>query len=156
SGRWRLRLQQRTEGQMFKRNAIQLISWAMAKSRISKLLDRTNGRRGGVILVYHEIGRGPLFRQLTQLSGVYTFVPLDEFVMRLGQGKCTSGLTAITFDDGVGETTETAASIAIANGWPMTFYLPTRYLDTREPSWFLELDPLLRRAKGATLSLNGR
>jgi peptidoglycan/xylan/chitin deacetylase (PgdA/CDA1 family) len=61
----------------------------------------------------------------------------------LVEGKSTSKLAAITFDDGYALTIESAAQLAQANGWPMTFYLPTRYLDKGVPYWFQELTPLL-------------
>src|SRR5262249_16314258 len=68
---------------------------------------------------------------------------LSDFVSRLVEGKSTSKLAAITFDDGYALTIESAAQLAQRNGWPMTFYLPTRYLDKGVPYWFQELKHLL-------------
>jgi peptidoglycan/xylan/chitin deacetylase (PgdA/CDA1 family) len=138
---------------MLRQKTIKLASQMLARTPIVRALDRKNGRRGGMILVFHEIGAELLGKHLSRLADVYQFVSLDEFVTRLTQGKSTIGLTAITFDDGVGWVTEGAARLAIDRGWPMTFYLPTRYLDTKEPYWFLELDQLLNRAKGGSLTL---
>ena len=114
-------------------------------------LDRMNGRRGGVILVFHETTPEILQRQLDQIAQRYTFISLDAFVDRLIAGKSTTGVCAITFDDGIGSVTETASALAITRGWPMTFYLPTRYLDTGEAYWFFELGLLLKRAAGANV-----
>src|SRR5262249_13499800 len=102
--------------------------------------------RGGIILVFHEISHAQLAKHLGQLSELYRFIPLSEFVSRLAQGKSTAGLAVITFDDGYGSVIESAAHLARIYGWPMTFFLPTRYLDTREPYWFQELEPLLEGA----------
>jgi peptidoglycan/xylan/chitin deacetylase (PgdA/CDA1 family) len=103
--------------------------------------------------VFHEPTPDVLSRQLNQVARMYTFVALDEFVDRLAKAKSTVGIAAITFDDGVGAVTEAGAALAAVHGWPMTFYLPTRYLDTRLPYWFLELDLLLKRGAGQTLQL---
>ena len=53
-------------------------------------LDRMNGRRGGVILVFHETTPEILQRQLDQIADQYTFVSLDAFVDRLIAGKSTT------------------------------------------------------------------
>ncbi len=138
---------------MLRQKTIKLASKVLAKTHLVKALDRNNGRRGGVILVFHDISAEVLSNHLSHLGETYTYVSLSEFVDRLTEGKSTSGLAAITFDDGLGSVTEGAARIAIRHGWPMTFYLPTRYLDTKEPYWFLELDLLLNRAAGGKLEL---
>ena len=121
-----------------------LLSWG---------LERANGRRGGVILAYHEVPAETLRQQLTLLRERYRYVSLSELVGRLAANQSTVGLAAITFDDGYGPTVEDAARIAHETGWPMTFYLPTRYLDSRQPYWYQELRPLLDRSpvRGANL-----
>jgi peptidoglycan/xylan/chitin deacetylase (PgdA/CDA1 family) len=118
-------------------------------------LDRVNGRRGGVILVFHDAPADVFRRQLDQVAQRYTFIALDEFVDRLIAGKSTTGVCAITCDDGIGSVTEAASALALERGWPMTFYLPTRYLDTGEPYWFFEMDPLLARAAGVNVVFEG-
>src|SRR6266478_3762906 len=133
---------------MFRRTAIRFASQVLARTNTLRTLDRGNRRRGGVILVFHEITFDVLAAHLNHLAAMYTFVPLDEFVRRLAAQKSTVGLAVITFDDGLNTVTEAAASLATDHGWPMTFYLPTRYLDTGEPYWFLELDLLLSRGAG--------
>jgi peptidoglycan/xylan/chitin deacetylase (PgdA/CDA1 family) len=68
-------------------------------------------------------------------------VPLSTLVDRIKQGKPTRGTFAITVDDGVGETVRALGAVAVEREWPVTFYLPTRYLDTGEgiPFQWLEL-----------------
>jgi peptidoglycan/xylan/chitin deacetylase (PgdA/CDA1 family) len=133
-------------GNPYRDTAITLSSRVFAKTRITRVLDQLNRRRGGLILVFHEISHEQLSNHLAQLSEYYVFISLSEFVSRLAQGKSTSGLAVITFDDGYGLVIESAAHLAQRHGWPMTFFLPTRYLDTREPYWYQELKPLLERA----------
>jgi len=135
--------------------AIKLASQFCAKARLTKALDKWNNRRGGLILVFHEISQTQLSKHLAQLSELYTFISLSEFTVRLAGGKPTSGLAAITFDDGYGAVVESAAALAKLHEWPMTFYLPTRYLDTREPYWYQELEPLLESATRRHLAVNG-
>lgn len=121
---------------------------------ISRGLEKLNARRGGVILVYHEIRARELRDHLTLLSEWYRFVSLSEFVGRLAAKQSTTGLAAITFDDGYGPVVEDAASLSLEMSWPMTFYLPTRYLDTRQPFWYQEIGPLLDRAPAHGASLD--
>jgi len=135
--------------------ALRLATQIFTKARLAGVLDKWNGRKGGFILVFHEISEAQLAKHLTQLSRSYTFVSLSEFTGRLADGKSTSGLAVITFDDGYGAVIESAARLARLHGWPMTFFLPTRYLDTREPNWYQELGPLLQRATRERLTLNG-
>ena len=87
-----------------------------------------------------------LRQHLTLLSERYKYVSLAEFVSRLAAKQSTTGLAAITYDDGYGPVVEDAAQLSSETGWPMTFYLPTRYLDSRQPFWYQELKPLLDRS----------
>ncbi|MCP9496449.1 MAG: polysaccharide deacetylase family protein [Pyrinomonadaceae bacterium MAG19_C2-C3] len=125
---------------------LQIASRLAARTGVSKSLDRWNGRRGGIILAYHDISFERLAAQLALIAESYTFVSLTEFVNRIAQDKPTTKLAVITFDDGYGETMEAAARLAAANKWAMTFYLPTRYLDTNEPFWYQELKHLVGRS----------
>lgn len=140
---------------MGRRQIVKLASSVLARTRLAGTLDRLNGRRGGVILVFHETTPEILRRQLDQVEQRYAFISLDAFVDRLIAGKSTTGVCAITLDDGIGPVTEAASALAITQGWPMTFYLPTRYLDTGEAYWFLELDLLLTHAAGANVVFEG-
>lgn len=124
-----------------------------ASPLLSAVLERANGRRGGIILAYHELAARTLRDQLLRVSERYRFVSLSEFVDRVAADRSTAGLAAITFDDGYGPVVEDAARISQEQGWPMTFYLPTRYLDSREPYWYQELRPLLERAQEGAAGL---
>jgi peptidoglycan/xylan/chitin deacetylase (PgdA/CDA1 family) len=143
-------------GSSYRDTAITLTSQVFAKARITRALDQLNSRRGGIILAFHEISHGQLSKHLAQVSERYTFISLSEFVSRLAQGKSTSRLAVITFDDGYGPAIESAAHLAQLHGWPMTFFLPTRYLDTREPYWYQELTPLLERATCEYMTVEDR
>ena len=56
-------------------------------------------------------------------------IPLEELIERFKLGKSTAGCFALTFDDGVGSTVRNISSKCIERSWPVTFYLPTQYLD---------------------------
>jgi peptidoglycan/xylan/chitin deacetylase (PgdA/CDA1 family) len=127
----------------------------LARTFALKALDTLNRRRGGVILVFHEISALQLSSHLACLSDRYRFVSLAEFIDRLEKGKTTAGLAVITFDDGYQQVIECAAELAQLQGWPMTFFLPTRYLDTREPDWYQELKPLLAQTSRAEVTIDG-
>jgi peptidoglycan/xylan/chitin deacetylase (PgdA/CDA1 family) len=131
--------------------AVRAIATA-ASPVVSWGLERVNARRGGVILAYHEVSAPTLRAHLGLLAGRYRYVSLSELADRLAAKQSTRGLAAITFDDGYGPTIESAAQLSSEHGWPMTFYLPTRYLDSGQPFWYQELRPLLDRARqGARL-----
>jgi peptidoglycan/xylan/chitin deacetylase (PgdA/CDA1 family) len=84
--------------------------------------------RGGFILAYHN---PPAERFVEQIESLVPSQPvaLDELVERHAAGAPTGGLFAITFDDGVGDTVRAIAAVAVERQWPVSFYLPTRYLD---------------------------
>ncbi len=128
-----------------RQTAIKLASNFAVRVNLARRFERFNRSRGGVILAFHEISADKLAAQLAHLAEVYTFISLTEFVNRLREGKSTAGAAAITFDDGYGDVVEAAATLADKNKYPMTFYLPTSYLNTGEPYWYQELKPLLAR-----------
>ena len=142
-------------GGSYRDTVIRCTSQVFAKACLTRALDKLNRRRGGIILAFHEISHAQLSKHLTQLSELYTFISLSEFVSRLAQGKSTSRLAVITFDDGYGPVIESAAQLAQLHGWPMTFFLPTRFLDTCEPYWYQELRPLLERATREHIAVGG-
>lgn len=129
-----------------KRTVIRTVSRLTWISGLDWLIDTINRRRGGVILAYHHISGPVLERQLDLLSRWYTFVSLDEFISRHRQGKTTAGLMAVTFDDGFAEEVEAGADLAVGRGWPMTFYLPTGYILSGKPYWFIRLAALMEAA----------
>jgi peptidoglycan/xylan/chitin deacetylase (PgdA/CDA1 family) len=107
-------------------------SWgarAVANDTLFTMLDRAGGARsGGVILACHDMPTALFVEQIRALS-TYRVVSLTEIVKRHRESRSTRGLLAITFDDGVRDVTHAAAKLAATHGWPITFYLPTRYLD---------------------------
>ena len=84
--------------------------------------------RGGFVLAYHNLPAARFVEQITALAPSRP-VALDEIVERHANGEPTGDLFAITFDDGVGDTVRDIARVAVDREWPVTFYLPTRYLD---------------------------
>lgn len=104
---------------------------------------------GGFVLAFHEIPAERLVEFVSCLRPVQV-VPLSELVQRSKRGKPTSGLMAITVDDGVGENVRSLSKACLAEGWPVTFYIATQYLDTGEAmafQWWRRLKPLLPRQR---------
>jgi peptidoglycan/xylan/chitin deacetylase (PgdA/CDA1 family) len=104
---------------------------------------------GGFVLAFHEISPA---RLAELVEGLHPFQPVDlsELVARSKQRKSTSGLFAITVDDGVGENVRRLGQLFRAKGWPATFYIPTQYLDTGESmvfQWWRWVTPLLPKRR---------
>ena len=100
----------------------------------------------GFVIALHEIPPARLAQLIESLRG--RPVPLSELVDRKKAGKSTSGLFAITIDDGIGYNVRALSQLFQAKQWPATFYLPTEYLDTGRPMPFqlwMRLKPLLPR-----------
>jgi peptidoglycan/xylan/chitin deacetylase (PgdA/CDA1 family) len=97
---------------------------------------------GGFVLAFHTL---PVDRFCTLVDAMKPreVVHLDELVDRVKSQKATDGLFAVTVDDGEGETVRGLSAAAIARQWPITFYLPTRYLETGHGMPFQWLDKLL-------------
>jgi peptidoglycan/xylan/chitin deacetylase (PgdA/CDA1 family) len=103
----------------------------------------------GLVLAFHEIPPQRLADFVDRLRPGQA-VSLTELVKRNKAQKPTSGLFAITVDDGVGENVRNLAQLFLARHWPATFYLPTRYVDTGEGmafQWWRRLQSLLPRRK---------
>jgi peptidoglycan/xylan/chitin deacetylase (PgdA/CDA1 family) len=107
------------------------------------------GFSGGFVLAFHEISPERLAELVDSLRPAEP-IHLSELVKRSRQRKPTSGLMAITVDDGVGDNVRSLARLANSRAWPITFYLPTQYLDTGEGmifQWWRLLKPLLPRRR---------
>jgi peptidoglycan/xylan/chitin deacetylase (PgdA/CDA1 family) len=107
------------------------------------------GFSGGFVLAFHEIQPERL-GQLVDCLRPAQPVHLSELVQRSKERRSTSGLFAITVDDGVGENVKALARFCLAKSWPATFFLPTRYLDTGEGmlfQWWQRMKPHLPRKK---------
>ena len=113
-----------------------------------------NWRHGGYVLAFHS---APADTMTALVDGLHpdTVVSLDEIVSRHRAGQSTAGLFAITVDDGFGPTVEDYCAAAARRGWPVTFYLPTRFLDTGTLP-FLQLQRLQAVLPAATLHVRGR
>ena len=106
---------------------------AIAKS-VSRLgtyypLQYVAGRlAGGFILAFHN---PPVERFVEHIEslGPNRPVSLSELVERHARGGSTAGLFAITFDDGVGDTVRAITTVIAKRQWPVTFFLPTGYLE---------------------------
>jgi peptidoglycan/xylan/chitin deacetylase (PgdA/CDA1 family) len=85
----------------------------------------------GFVLAFHSIPGIQLEAAVDGLSR-REIVPLSELLARNNNGLKTSGLCAITVDDGVGDNVRSLAAVFEKRQWPATFYLPTGYLDSRE------------------------
>ena len=104
---------------------------------------------GGLVLAFHEIPPQRLAEFVDRLKPGQA-VSLSELVKRNKARKPTSGLFAITVDDGVGDNVRALAQLFLARHWPATFYLPTRYIETGEGmafQWWRRLQPVLPRRK---------
>lgn len=110
--------------------------------------------RGGYVLAYHNLP-GALFEQQIAALAPSRPIPLDELVERHARREPTGGLFAITFDDGVADTVRDIAAVARRRQWPVTFYLPTRYLDEPGGLPFQWLRAVERRAPDCTIELPG-
>jgi peptidoglycan/xylan/chitin deacetylase (PgdA/CDA1 family) len=114
----------------------------MTERLLQLLLTRFSG---GFVLAFHEIPP----RRVAEFVDVIKpaqVVPLSELVRRSAQHKSTSGLFAITVDDGVGDNVRALTRLFMARGWPATFYLPTAYIDAADGmafQWWRNLKPWL-------------
>ena len=111
-------------------------------------------RRGGFVLAYHNL---PAARFVAQIEALAPSRPvaLDELVERHANGRPTGDLFAITFDDGVGETVRAIAAAAQARQWPVTFYLPTAYLDEPDGMPFQWLRAIERQTAPLRVEVDG-
>lgn len=89
----------------------------------------------GFVLAFHDIQPDRLAELVDSIQPARP-VSLTELLDRSKQGKPTSGLFAITVDDGVGETVRSLSQLFLTRGWPGTFYLSTGYLDSGEGMGF--------------------
>src|SRR5215467_2268005 len=104
---------------------------------------------GGFVLAFHEISPSHLVDLIECLRPAQA-IPLSEIVKRTRDSKSTSGLFAITVDDGIGDNVRSLTRVFLSRGWPATFYLPTQYLDTGNGmafQWWRLVLPLLPRTR---------
>jgi peptidoglycan/xylan/chitin deacetylase (PgdA/CDA1 family) len=108
---------------------------------------------GGFILAFHDLD-GDRFRELIECLAPDEPVPLSELVDRVHQGKDTRGIFAITVDDGVGDTVRALSAVTKDRHWPITFLLPTGYLDGPDTMAFQWLRRIVARVPPVRLELH--
>ena len=83
---------------------------------------------GGFISCWHDLP-AEIFKLHIESLHPSKPIPLRELIERYKSGKSTKYCFAITFDDGVGTTVRNISQLCATMGWPVTFYIPTDYLD---------------------------
>jgi len=108
-----------------------LVAKCVQASGAYRALDAVCARlAGGFILAYHNPPPERVVEHVRALEPSRP-VPLGELVERHTRGASTVGLFAITFDDGVAATVRAIAPLARRQGWPVTFFIPTAYVESR-------------------------
>ena len=87
-----------------------------------------NKMPGGYILSYHDLSPEVFKSQIDSLAPSKP-IPLNELIERYKLGKSIKNCFAITFDDGVRDTVLNNWNICLKHNWPVTFYLPTDYIN---------------------------
>ena len=137
-----------------------LAAYSLSYSHCGRPLHWAIGRLfGGFVLAFHSLAP-ERFRQLIEALRPNEPVHLGELVDRLKAQKRSDGLFAITVDDRVGDNVRPIAAVAAELHWPVTFFLPTRYLDDRWGMPFQWLDNVLpwfpnRRITSAAVEIDG-
>ena len=90
-----------------------------------KILQKSSG---GYILSFHDLSPKSFESQVECLKPCIP-IALDELIRRYKSGKNIDNCFAITFDDGVETTIKENWNVCKKNNWPVTFYLPTDYLN---------------------------
>lgn len=131
-----------------------IVPRAISYPRVYEPLQRTAGRLfGGFVIALHAI-REERYCELVQgLQTHNELVHFAEIIERLRTGRSTAGLFAVTVDDGIGATVRALSAVAIRYGWPVTFFLPTGYIDRAVGMPFLWLDALMAHAPPVRVEL---
>ena len=112
--------------------------------------------RCGVILAYHDAPPEIVEAHLDVIARVFRIASMDEVADRLQRDGDCAGLAAVTFDDGFERAIVGAVALVRSRGWPMTFYLPTRWVDGGMAYWFTRLVDLLATAPSTPVGRFGR
>ena len=83
---------------------------------------------GGFISCWHDLP-AEIFKSHVESLHPSKPIPLKELIERHKRGKSTKGCFALTFDDGIGTTVRDISNLCASMGWPVTFYVPTGYVD---------------------------
>ena len=87
-----------------------------------------SNKNSGFICCWHDLSAAIFKKQVESLRPIEP-IPLEDLIQRFKEGKSTKGCCALTFDDGVGSTVNEISKECITNNWPVTFYLPTDYVE---------------------------
>jgi len=110
---------------------------------------------GGFILAYHDVPSEVFEQQILALAPNEP-VHLSELLERARTGRNSAGLFAVTFDDGVASTVRSIDAVCRRRSWPVTFYLPTLYLDERRGLPFQKWDRVLPHLPRVVIRLPSR
>ncbi|MCB0163489.1 MAG: polysaccharide deacetylase family protein [Anaerolineae bacterium] len=125
----------------------QVLSLSGSYSPFQSLLARLYG---GFILAFHNLEPERFIQQIEALKPNQP-ISLSDLISRAANNESTAGCFAITFDDGVGETVRAITQVAVKHNWPVTFFLPTDYLDNPTQGmifqWWRCLEPYLPSTK---------
>ena len=106
---------------------------------------------GGFILAFHEIAADRFTEQIEAYRGLKV-VSLSEMIERIRTHSST-GCLAITVDDGIGSTVRSLSAVCLERKWPITFYLPTKYLDNSPSAIHMLWTNISRRLPAGTFPL---
>ena len=142
----------------FRYNLIKAHSWASSVSGLNQwILKRLANTSTAFILAYHWISFEKFTSHLRFLQQEFQFCSLDHISETILRGRSVSGpRIAVTFDDGIGDVIENAIRVAQIYQVPMTFFLPTYFIDTGKPYWFMELPVLVKAAVGHCIEYKGK
>jgi peptidoglycan/xylan/chitin deacetylase (PgdA/CDA1 family) len=116
-------------------------------------LERTMSQfGGGFILAFHEVTGERFTEQIEAYRGL-KIISLSEMIERIRTHR-SAGCLAITVDDGIGSTVQAVSIVARERNWPVTFYLPTQYLDEPASSIHMIWTNISRRLPMGALKLS--
>lgn len=127
------------------RSLSKAIDGLLAKSPIQSLF-RRRGWGALTVLAYHEISDASRFAsQMEYVRKRLHPVAVDDVVDAMTLGACLpERATLVTFDDGHRSVLETALPILSERSIPAVVYVVAGLLDTDEPSWWDEVEALVR------------
>lgn len=125
---------------------------------------RAEGRRIGLVLLYHRVNRLPktgfcptrdlsvhpdqFDAQIRFVKEQFDVIPLRQLVeiLRVGRDLPARNVAALTFDDGYEDNLTEALPVLKRHGLPATIFVPPGIMDSAEFLWHDWLEMLLARA----------
>ena len=83
---------------------------------------------GGYIICWHDLP-AEIFKLQVEALHPSKPIPLDELIKRYKAGKSIKQCFALTLDDAVESTVQNISNVCKKMNWPVTFYVPTGYLN---------------------------